>query len=140
MAQNLRRKKFVGTSLQKKLLILIFASAVIPTGFVAAFLYYLIFNTLARQTGVPGTVLFDLTPILQKVNMIILLSVPLILLVLWVIALEVSNRIAGPVYRLEKELDAVLSGQSRGPINLRKDDELKPLTAKINKLLSKISK
>lgn len=140
MAQNQRRKKFIGTSLQKKLLILIFASAVIPTGFVAAFLYYLIFNTLARQIGVPGTVLFDLTPVLQKVNMIILLSVPLILLAIWVIALEVSNRIAGPVYRLEKELDAVLSGQTRGPINLRKDDELKPLTGKINKLLSKMTK
>ena len=72
--------------------------------------------------------------------MIILLSVPLILLAIWVIALEVSNRIAGPIYRLEKELDAVLSGQVRGPINLRKDDELKPLTSKINKLLAKMTK
>lgn len=137
MVQNKRKKKYLGTPLQKKLLILIFASAVVPASIVAACLYYLIFNMLAWQMGIPEAIAYNLIPVVKKVNLIILIALPITLLIIWLIALELSHRIAGPLARLEKELDFRISGESHGPIRLRKKDEFKSLADKINKLIRK---
>lgn len=137
MSQNKRKKKYIGTPLQKKILILIFASAVIPAGIVTICLYYLIFNMLAWQIGIPEAIAYNLIPVVTKVNMIILSALPVCLLIIWIIALELSHRIAGPIFRLEKELDARIAGEEYGPIKLRRKDELRTLAEKINKLVSR---
>ena len=69
--------------------------------------------------------------------MIILIALPITLFVIWFIALELSHRIAGPLYRLEKELNERIDGKKSGPIQLREKDELKELADKINKLIVK---
>lgn len=135
MRENKRRKKFVGTPLQKKLLILIFASAVIPAAVIAVCLYYLIFNLMVWQIGIPEAIGYNLIPVVRQVNLAILIALPVILLVIWLIALELSHRIAGPLLRLEKELDERISGEKSGHIALRKKDELRPLVERINKLM-----
>ncbi|MCK5654749.1 MAG: hypothetical protein KAI03_00490 [Candidatus Aureabacteria bacterium] len=140
MTRNKRKKKFIGTRFQKKLLILMFASAVIPAGIVAVCLYYLIFNMLAWQMGIPEAIAYNLIPVVRKVTLIILIVLPITLSVIWIIALELSHRIAGPLLRLEKELDLRISGKACGPIKLRKNDELKLLADKINRLITKESK
>jgi len=132
-----RKKKFMGTSFQKKLLLLIFASAVIPTAIVSAVLYYLIFNLLAWQIGIPEAIAYNLIPVVRKINLIILISLPAIFLLLWVIALELSHRISGPLFRLERELQERISGKGQGHIRLRPKDEFKVLVDKINKLLNR---
>jgi len=137
MLNNKRRKKFLGTAFQNKILFLVFASAVIPSAFIAICLYYLIFNTLAWQMVIPEAIAYNLMPALHKVNAIIFISMPLILLLIWLIALEISHRMAGPVYRMEKELDARIKGEKKGPIILRQKDEFKILVEKINKLICK---
>ena len=136
MVENKRRKKFIGTPVQRKLLFLIFASAVIPTGLVTISLYYLIFVLFAWQLGIPEAIECNLIPVLNKINLIIFIALPVVLLFIWVIALELSHRLAGPIFRLERELDARILGLKRGPIRLRKKDELKSLTDKINKVLN----
>lgn len=133
--RNRRRRKYIGTPLQKKLLILILVSAILPAAIVAVSLYYLIFNMLAWQIGIPEIIAYNLLPVIRKVNLIILISLPIILFVLWKIALEFSNRIAGPVYRIEKELESRISGIQHGPIKIRRKDELLTLVDKINRLL-----
>lgn len=140
MVQNKRRKKFIGTPLQKKLLFLILASAIIPAGIVAACLYYLIFNLLVWQVGIPEVIGYNILPVARKVNLIIGIALPIILWLIWAIALELSHRISGPLLRLEKELDARFLGQKSGRIYLRKNDEFKPLAERINRLISPPSK
>lgn len=49
-----------------------------------------------------------------------------------------SNRIAGPLYRLEKTLDKLIQGEDVETIKLRKRDDLKPLISKINALILNI--
>lgn len=137
MEQYKRRRLYIGTPAQKKLLNLIFASAIIPAGIAIISLYYIIFNLLTQQMMVPETIVHNLIPVLRMVNLIILITIPITLLIIWSIALVLSNRILGPLYRLEKELDARIAGQARGPIKVREKDVLKPLADKINKLLSK---
>jgi nitrogen fixation/metabolism regulation signal transduction histidine kinase len=135
--QNKRKKKFVGTSLQRKLLILIFASAVIPAAIIAISLYYLVFNLLAYQMGIPEFIAYNLLPVVHKVNLIIFIAVPISLFLIWLVAIDLSNRIAGPIYRMERELNARLTGEKSGPISVRKKDEIRPLVEKINKLIQK---
>jgi len=137
MEPNKRRKKFIGTPLQRKLLIVIFTSAVVPAVIVGICLYHLIFNTLVWYIGRRTIMSYNLTPVLQKIILVVLISMPIALLIIWIIALELSHRIAGPLYRIEKELDARISGEEKGPIKLRKKDEFKLLADKINKLISK---
>jgi hypothetical protein len=134
-SQNKRKKKFVGTPFQKKLLLLVFSSAVIPAAIVSLCLYYLIFNLLAEQIAIPEAIAYNVIPVAQKVFLIVLVSLPIALIAIWVIALELSHRIAGPLFRLERELDMRIAGERKGPIKLRQRDELKSLADKINKLI-----
>jgi hypothetical protein len=133
----MRKIKFINTPVQNKTLLLVFAAAVIPMAIVALCLYYLIFNMLAWQMGIPEMVAYNLIPVARKVNIILLVSLPIALLAIWLTALELSHRIAGPIYRLEKELDIMIAGKRQGPIKLRSRDELKALADKINKLMEK---
>ncbi len=135
MNLNKRKSKFVGTALQAKTLLLVFVAAVIPAAIIAICLYYLIFNMLAWQLGIPESIAYNLVPVARKVNIIILVALPITLFIIWLMALELSHRIAGPLYRLEKELDDRIEGQKKGPIRLREKDELKALADKINKLI-----
>lgn len=137
MLKNKRKTKLLNVPFQKKVLFLIFLSAVIPTAIVAVCLYYLIFNMLAWQIGIPEAIAYNLMPVVRKVNFILLVSLPISLLVIWLIALELSHRIAGPLYRLERELEEVLSGKKHEPIKVRSKDELKSLVDKINKFLGR---
>ena len=132
-----RKKKFIGSSFQKKLLLLIFASAIIPTSIVTAALYYLIFNLLAWQIGIPEAIAYNLIPVVRKINLIILVSLPIVFSFIWLIALELSHRISGPLFRLERELGERLAGKGHGHIKLRPKDELRALVDKINKLINK---
>lgn len=137
MLNNKRKKKFLGTVFQKKLLFLVFAAAIIPAVLVAVCMYYLIFHLLAWQLVFPEAIAYNLMPVLQKVNLILLVSVPLSIFIIWMAALELSHKIAGPLYRMEKELDERIAGIKAGPIKLRKGDEFQLLVDKMNKLISK---
>ncbi|MBI4055317.1 MAG: hypothetical protein HY402_04200 [Elusimicrobia bacterium] len=46
-----------------------------------------------------------------------------------------SHRLAGPLYRIHTALQEFAAGKSPGPIQLRKNDELKELAEDINRLL-----
>jgi len=137
MNLNKRKAKFIGTALQNKTLILVFFASVVPVIIIAVCLYYLIFNMLAWQLGIPEAIAYNLVPVARKVNLIILIALPITLFVIWFMALELSHRIAGPLYRLEKELNERIEGNKSGPIQLREKDELKALADKINKLIIK---
>jgi methyl-accepting chemotaxis protein len=73
-----------------------------------------------------------------KISIIILLGLPVVstLLLLW--GLVISHRIAGPVYRLEQELDKISKGDFSLRIRFRKKDELASIARGINKVLDKV--
>lgn len=52
-----------------------------------------------------------------------------------IIGVFYSHRIAGPVFRINRELQRVLDGEKNIRINLRQKDKLQELTARINQLL-----
>lgn len=137
MKNNKRRKRYLGTTLQNKLLVVIFGSAVIPAAVIGICIYYLIFTLLALQMVIPELIVYNLVPVLHKLNLIIAIAVPVLLLLIWFIALELSHRIVGPIYRMERELEERIAGLKSGPIKLRKNDEFKGFAEKLNRLICK---
>ena len=51
-----------------------------------------------------------------------------------------SNRIAGPIYRLERTLDKLLKKENVEPIRLREKDEFKELISKANNIILLVKK
>ena len=137
MKINKRRRKFMGTLFERHLLVLLFCAAVIPAVIVGICLYYLIFHYLSWQIGIPEAIAFNVIPVAQKVSMVIFISLPVLLIILWFVSLELSHRIAGPLDRLERELEARVAGHKTGPIRVRKGDELFSLVERINTLMCK---
>jgi hypothetical protein len=133
---NMRKRRFLNVPVQNKTLILVFLAAIVPMSIVAVCLYYLIFNMLAWQLGIPEAIAYNLIPVAKRVSAILLMSLPVVLIIIWFAALELSHRIAGPVYKIEKELDDIIEGKKKGLIQLREKDEFKGLADKINKLIS----
>jgi uncharacterized membrane protein YhdT len=71
----------------------------------------------------------------SKVLFRLLCFSPPIIFVLASFIIIFTNRIAGPLYRLEKTFDRLLQGEDVDILHLREKDELKPLISKINKII-----
>ncbi len=50
------------------------------------------------------------------------------------ITLLTSHKIAGPLYRIEKDIDSLASGNLRQKFNLRQGDEIKPLAKALDSM------
>lgn len=119
---------------------LIALSLILPTLIVGGCLYYVIFDLMAEQLGIPEVVAYHLLPVVEKVNLVLIVSLPLLFLILFSIGLILSRRLVGPIERLEKELGDIIAGGMSKRLELRKDDALKPLIDSINALLDKVKK
>ena len=134
--ENKRRKKFLGTPFEKKLLFFFFLAFFLPSLITGVCLYYLIFNLIIYQVGMPEVVVDNLSPVIRKVNLIITIALPFALLVMWLLARELSHRVSGPLNRLCRELDEMIAGKKKYHIKLRKKDELRGLVERFNILLN----
>jgi len=140
-AKFIRTKYLTGSHIQIKYLSLLLISMVVPLVLVGYCLYYLIFTLMGEQIGIPEYIAYNLSPVVTKMNAMLLVGVPplFLLLLLWGIIL--SHRFAGPLERLEKELKDVLEDEKyKHRIVLRKHDDIKPIADAINKLLDKLEK
>ncbi|MBK7875519.1 MAG: HAMP domain-containing protein [Planctomycetes bacterium] len=63
---------------------------------------------------------------------VLLLSVGLCLPLTFCVGVIVTFRIAGPLHRIQKHLEALARGEDPGECTLRKDDELKDLARALN--------
>ena len=62
-----------------------------------------------------------------------------IVFVILAMGVVLTHRIAGPLFRIERTLDAVLAGRKASPIRLRKRDELKGLCDRVNRVMEKMA-
>ena len=56
------------------------------------------------------------------------------------VTLFTSHKIAGPLYRIEKDIEAMVDGNLSKPISLRERDEIKPLAESLNQMRENLSK
>ncbi len=113
MAQRRRRKYLVNKRLQFRL----FFKWIIP----------------------PIILLFVALYYLESSPAVIVLGITVVFFVSWRM-LILSHRLAGPIYRLEKDLQDIAKGNFSVRINFRKKDELKSIAEGINRILDEIEK
>ena len=136
---TLRKKWFMRHPAQAKYLLLVLVAMLAPILLFGFCFYTLVFDLLARQMVFPEAISANLSPVVDRINGLLVWTLPaLILLVLWC-ALVVSHRFAGPVERLEKGLDEILAGDTRQRIRLRKNDDLKGVADRINALVKRFN-
>ncbi len=128
------------SKLQHRYLRLIEASLLLPTIIVAGCLYYLVFFLVADEIAIPEFVAVILYPALERINIILVVALPLLFAFFWGLGIVMSHRMAGPIDRLTNELDdIVMTGNFKKRIVVRKEDELKSFVENIDKLLAKVS-
>lgn len=138
-AKFFRTKYLTGSRIQMHYLVLLMVSMVVPIIFVGGCLYYLIFTLVAEQIGIPEYIAYNLFPVVNKINLILLIGVPPLLAVVLLWGIILSHRFAGPLERLESELKKITEKEHyRHRISLRRGDDVKPIADAINKLLDNI--
>lgn len=127
-----------GSKLHLRHLRLIVISLALPTFIIGGCLYYLIFSLVAKQIAIPEFIAHLLFPALEKINAILLIGLPFVILAILSEGIIVSARLAGPINRLRKEMEEIEKGNYSKRIELRKNDELKPIADSVNKILEKM--
>jgi signal peptidase II len=124
-----RRIKLIKPRLQLKLVgVFVGLSAL---GFLLQSLHVgLRLSELAANVPEGGTYLMAVMPELPLE--ILLVSFGMLLPLTIAVGILVTFRIAGPVYRFEKYLKAVIRGEETGPCRIRKGDEFQELCELIN--------
>ena len=136
MAEIKRQKYLVNKIFQLRYMGLV----AIPLIILLTALYYLIYYSVFTEMLIPEAIAVTLLPAMKKVNLILLATVPIFLFLILRTALVYSNRIIGPVRRLERELDKVIEGDYSVRLKTRHKDELRAFVNKINMLLEKVDK
>jgi HAMP domain-containing protein len=136
----LRKKWFMRHPAQGKYLLLVLVAMLAPMLLIGFCFYTLVFDLLARQMVFPEAISENLVPVIERINDILKLTLPALVLVIFWCALVVSHRFCGPIERLENGLDQVLEGDTRHRIRLRKGDDLKGVADRINALVKRFHK
>lgn len=112
---------------------------VVPLIILLSGLYYLIYYSVFSEMLIPEAVTATLLPAMRKVNVVAVLAIPAILFVILKMALVYSNRIVGPIPRIERELDKAIARSDYSiRLRARSRDELKGFINRVNRLLETI--
>lgn len=129
--RNARRIKVIDGRFQYATIA--FALAIVLTGLLVfaagTTLYYL----LARAAG--GAARPDLLLVILPPLLLNDLAIMLLIIVLGVLA---THRIAGPVYRIEIDIERVLAGEKGVRVHTRKGDAFPDLAERVNELIERI--
>ena len=138
MKKNVRRKLLVKKELQFKLAALQSFSMLLVAG-----TCLVTYKALLNYVDMYVTRGPELDALLNNLSSTLLGQLVMLIIIGISVSLLVSNRILGPVYRLEKDTEAILSGDKENyskRINVRKGDELLSLVDTVNKLLERLEK
>ena len=134
---KLRRKKYL---VDKGMQFRYMALVVLPLAILLLALYYLIYYSVFKQILIPEALSLTLLPAMRNVNLVLVFAMPVALFFILRSALIYSNRVIGPIPRLERELDKVIAGDYSRRLKTRDKDELGAFVQKINLLLEKVDK
>jgi methyl-accepting chemotaxis protein len=137
MERSFIRKKFItGDPVQIRYLALLVASMIAPLLLAGGCFYFLIFKIIAEQPGLPNSAAEDLFPLIMKTNMILILGFPPLFLLILVWGIILSHRFAGPLRRLQRELEEIAStGDYTKRLEVRGKDDIKPIVDAFDRVL-----
>ena len=113
---------------------------IIPTVFVGGCLYYFILHIMAKQIALPDVIARDLMPVIQEMNFILTVGLPVVFIILLVWAVILSFRFVAPLERLEEDIKRIDEGDYTVRLQINKDHDLSPIADVINDLVDKLDK
>ena len=130
---NRRRRYFIDKAFQTRFIIKFASLVVIATAISGVIVYLLARATVTTsfensRLVIKSTADFILPSVLLA-SAIVIISIGFATIL---VSLFASHRIAGPLYRLDKDLQEVTSGNLQMKFRLRKSDEMKKLAKSLN--------
>jgi signal transduction histidine kinase len=119
-------------------MLIMLLSMVLPTVFVGGCLYYLIMTVMAERIAFPDIIARDLGPVIQTINFLLLVGLPVVFAVLITWAAVLSYRFVAPLERLEEDIEKIDNGDYTVRIQIAKDHDLFPIADVINDLVYKL--
>mgnify|MGYP001770017346 CR=1 FL=1 len=135
-----KRKQLISIpNIQYKFIIFIFISLCIPS-IIISFWCYSILHALVSHAESTEILRSALILGVRKITIVILIGFSLISSLLFYWSIIFSNRIVGPIYRLEKEIEEIIATNNfKRRLRFRKHDSFQSLAAQINHLLEALS-
>ena len=135
--QNRRKNYYIKKQFQRNF-ILKFCALVVAGSAITGLVIYLMSRSAVCTSFENSRLVIKSTAdfILPAVLLSSAVSVILISLATIVITLFASHKIAGPLYRLEKDVQEIASGNLKVVFRLREDDELKALLGSMNDMVN----
>ncbi len=115
------------------ILMFMFATAIM-TGFTVYYTTWVMFGEKLAAVYPQGLLL----DIVQKVNTVLVLRLLFVTPLVILIALVLSHRIAGPIYRIQRFVKKLNAGEYADKLKLREKDELQDIAASLNGLVGKL--
>jgi len=140
MARGYRRRRYlIAKKFQLRFAGMIVFFMVIVAFFSSITMYYYLWVALGEKLAnvYPQGRLIG---ILRTANLALFVRLLLIAPLVFVFAIVLSHRIAGPIYRIRTTLDEILKGDYSKRLFLRKTDELKDIADRINSLIDLLDK
>lgn len=132
-----RTRLFIARRLQIRfisvILLVMFSTALISG--------YVVYVTTVSMFGEKLAVVYPqglLMDMAKKVNFVLLVRLLFLTPVVVLIGLFLSNRIAGPLYRIDRFLSKASGGNYNIEMELRKGDELHDLSERLNRLVARL--
>ena len=139
--KNRRKNYFIDKNFQKKFIVK-FCILVIIGAFLSGFIIYSMSKSAVTTTFENSRLKIKSTAdfILPAVLLSGAIAVMIIGAATVVVTLFTSHRIAGPLYRVEKDIKEVASGNLNVKIHLRQSDELKALASALGNMVQSLKK
>lgn len=125
----------VTSPIQMKYLRSLLAAMVLPAALLGGCLYYLITTIMAKELIFTEAIDLVLKPALASINWTLAVGLPVVAVILFAWGVKLSHRFAGPIERVERELEAIKKGDVSRRIKVRENDDLKPMAERLNKIL-----
>ncbi len=95
---------------------------------------------MAEQIALPDVIARDLLPVIQRINVILIIALPAVFIILLTWAIILSYRFIGPLERLEEDIKSIDDGDYSVRLQINKDHDLSPIADVINDLVEKLEK
>ena len=122
--------------LERNYLKIVLLAMLLPIAIAVPLVYYLIWENVAQEVAIPEAIVQFLFPAFEKTNHLLLTTLPLIFGGMLLYAALLTNRLLGPLKRVERELEEIArKGDFSRRISIRKKDAPRRLIRSINRLL-----
>ena len=132
---NRRRQKIVDWAVQGRIIVLVLAGVLLTTVVFAGFTWYCVETIASISRSHPHVVAENINAQLRYFGIMTFLGVLTVIVFLLLLAIRMSHRMAGPIFRIKKDLDQMRNSGKINIIYIRTDDFHGDAVRAINQML-----